>query len=73
MLKHVNLAPDLPVAKSRQLECLLEEHQEIFTDVPDSVCVIEQQIQLTTVKCQLSSDSPIRSKASPLIMPWGGD
>ena len=54
-LKNVNVNPDLNADEKRKVWRLLEEYQDIFSDVPT-------QTNLMTMSIELTSDEPIRHR-----------
>lgn len=58
--RDVNINPDLDEKSKRDIMKLVEEYQDIFSDVPGRTCLVKHEINLT-------SNEPVRSKPYPTL------
>jgi hypothetical protein len=58
-VQDVHINPELTSEKRRQLQDLVREYSDVFTDVPGNTILIEHEIKLT-------STTPVRSRPYPL-------
>ena len=57
--QNVDINPDLTESCKQDIESLLEEFSDVFTDIPGNTTLIEHDIRLTTT-------DPIRVKGYPV-------